>query len=180
MCLPNSMCSLAFKPDSRALNEQKTQQKPCLKSSRRMLGTGIMFKEIRLFFLMLYWKDKSYLKRFRRDRVKSWTKINKVICNFLHYRRHGVYCYMYWQCPRIGAGKAAGFTWVRIKQQFSAVVLWCLNFFSHLVEYGDELDAQSLFQYPGLQWGNKTRDGSREYSWEWLPGKWGWNWVRTN
>lgn len=50
---------------------------------------------------------------------------------------------MYWQCPRIGAGKAAGFTLVRIKQQFSGVVLWCLNFFWHLVEYRDKLDAQS-------------------------------------
>lgn len=80
MCLPNCTCSLAFKPDSRALNEQKTQQKPCLKCSRRMSWTGIMFKDIRIFFLCVSFK--SDLKRFRWERVKSWTQMNKVICNF--------------------------------------------------------------------------------------------------
>lgn len=53
MCLPNPMCSLAFKLDSKALNEQKTQQKPCLKYSRRISGTGMMFKDIRLFICLL-------------------------------------------------------------------------------------------------------------------------------
>lgn len=78
MCLPNPMCSLAFKLDSKAVNEQKTQQKPCLKYSRRTWGPGITFKDIRLFICLL-----SYiLKRFRRDRVKSWPKMNKVICSF--------------------------------------------------------------------------------------------------
>lgn len=85
MCLPNSMCSLAFKPDSRALNEQKTQQKPYLKS-RRMSGTGFMFKGYNILSFNVSFK--WYLKRFRWDRVKSWTNINKVICNFLYCRRY--------------------------------------------------------------------------------------------
>lgn len=53
--------------------------------------------------------------------------MNKVICNFLYYRRHGVCCYMCWQRP--GIGKAPSFTLVRIKQQFRAVVLRFLIFF---------------------------------------------------
>lgn len=129
MCLPNSMCSLAFKPDSRAFNEQKTQQKPHLKSRRRMSGTGIMFKDIRLFFFFLNFSFKLLLKRSRWDRVKSWTKMNKVIYSFLYYRRHSVCWYMCWQCPGIGAGKVPNFTLVRIKQQFRAVVLRFLIFF---------------------------------------------------
>lgn len=105
--------------------------------------------------------------------------MNKVICNFLYYRRHGVCCYMCWQRP--GIGKAPSFTLVRIKQQFRAVVLRFLIFFFVLrfVESKDKLDVQGLFLCPGLQCGNKTRDGSREYSWS--DGRsWGWNWVRAN
>lgn len=79
MCLPNPMCSLAFKLGSKALNEQKTQPNPCLKYSRRMLGTGIMVQDIRLFMCLIY---VSYLKIFWWDTVTFWPKMNKVICNF--------------------------------------------------------------------------------------------------
>lgn len=182
MCLPNSTCSLAFKPDSRALNEQKTQQKPCLKCSRRMSWAGIMFKDIRLFFrvclLSRIWKDSDGREL---NLGPKWIRSSVI---FSCYRRRGVYCYMCWQWPRTGAGKAPSFTLVRIERQFSTAVLWLFLFFfkSHLVENKDKLGVQRLFRCPGLQCGNKTRDGSREYSWEWQPepaGETGWDWVRT-
>lgn len=84
---------------------------------------------------------------------------------------------MCWQCPGVGAGKTPSCILVRLKQQFGAVVLWYwIFFFFHFVEYKGKRDAERIL-LSGLQCGNKTRDGSREYSWECkrsLPGKWGW------
>lgn len=85
-----------------------------------MLGTGVMVQDIRLFMCLIY---VSYLKIFRWDTVTFWPKMNKVVCNFLYYRRYSMYCHMYLQCPRISTGKTPSFILPRLKQQFATVVL---------------------------------------------------------